>query len=63
MTDMPESSIPAPDDQSAIDDADTLPPSHPAGADQTVSAGEVLSGEGPGPAATAAPVDRPSTKP
>jgi hypothetical protein len=48
-----------PDDDQRLDpDDDTVPPEHPAGADATVSAGEVLSGEGLGSPA-AGPAQRP----
>ena len=47
-----------PDDDPTLDlDDDTLPPEHPAGSDSTVSAGEVLSGEGLGSGAAPGAAD------
>ena len=51
---MTTAAMPPDDDQELDLDDDTLPPEHPAGADPTVSAGEVLSGEGVGTAGAAA---------
>ena len=50
---MTNASLPPDDDQQLLADDDTLPPEHPAGSDATVSAGEVLSGEGLGRGAPA----------
>jgi hypothetical protein len=49
---MTTAALPPDDDPKLLTDDDTLPPEHPAGSDSTVSAGEVLSGEGLGAAAT-----------
>jgi hypothetical protein len=54
---------PLPDDEPRLDPHDdSVPPEHPAGADSTVSAGEVLSGEGIGSAA-AGPARRSGAEP
>lgn len=45
--DMTASELP-PQDDATLEDDDTLPSEHPAGADAPISAGEVLSGEGVG---------------
>jgi hypothetical protein len=37
-----------PNDDITLQQDDTLPPEHPAGSDSPISAGEVISGEGPG---------------
>jgi hypothetical protein len=60
---MSEPTRSAVDEQRLDLDDDTLPPEHPAGSESTVSAGEILSGEGLGsPGAASAPhaADEPS---
>jgi hypothetical protein len=59
---MNDASLPSADDDRLADDDDTLPPEHPAGADATGSAGEVLSGEGLGASGPARP-EAPHTEP